>query len=58
MQAYDLDALREVAVKVHQLAPGWGEARRASYVKHAVRLRPSPVCRSMMCWHALVLKLQ
>ena len=42
MQAYDLDALREVAVKVHQLAPGWGEARRASYVKHAVRRRPSP----------------
>ena len=27
-----------MAVKVHQLAPGWGEARRASYVKHAVRV--------------------
>ena len=40
MQAYDLDALREVAVKVHQLAPGWGEARRASYVKHAARPTP------------------
>jgi len=40
-QAYDLTALREVAVKVHQLAPGWGEARRASYVRHAVRQPPA-----------------
>lgn len=24
-------------MKVHQLAPGWGEQRRASYVRHAVR---------------------
>jgi hypothetical protein len=40
-QAYDLAALREVAVKVHQLAPGWGEARRASYVRHAVRRPPA-----------------
>ncbi len=44
MQAYDLDALREVAVKVHQLAPGWGEARRASYVKHAVRAPEAQLC--------------
>lgn len=34
--------LREVAVKVHQLAPGWGEARRASYVKHAARPLSQP----------------
>ncbi len=37
LQAYDLRDLRVVAAKVHQLNPGWSEARKASYVKHAIR---------------------
>jgi tousled-like kinase len=37
-RAYDLAGLREVAVKVHQLNAQWGEARKASYVRHSVRL--------------------
>ena len=37
VQAYDLDGMREVAVKVHQLSQGWTEAKKASYVKHATR---------------------
>lgn len=36
-QAYDLRELRVVAAKVHQLNPMWSEARKASYVKHAIR---------------------
>ena len=37
MQAFDLEALREVAVKVHQLNTGWREAKKADYVRHAIR---------------------
>ncbi|KAL6744641.1 hypothetical protein V8C86DRAFT_2447618, partial [Haematococcus lacustris] len=37
LQAYDLSGLAVVAVKVHQLSAGWSEARKASYVKHAIR---------------------
>jgi len=37
MQAYDLLNMRVVAAKVHQLSPAWSEAKKASYVKHAIR---------------------
>lgn len=36
-QAFDVEGLREAAVKVHQLSPGWSEARKANYVRHATR---------------------
>ena len=36
-QAFDLTGLRHVAVKIHQLNGMWSEAKKASYVKHAVR---------------------
>ena len=47
MQAFDLDRLREVAVKVHQLNSAWNDSRKASYVKHAMReYRIHKVCHS------------
>ena len=36
-QAFDLTSLATVAVKVHQLNSAWAEAKKASYVRHAVR---------------------
>jgi len=36
-QAFDLEELREVAVKIHQLNSSWNEAKKASYVRHALR---------------------
>jgi tousled-like kinase len=36
LQAYDLLNMRVVAAKVHQLSPAWSEAKKASYVKHAI----------------------
>jgi tousled-like kinase len=32
-----MPTLPRVAIKLHQLAPGWPDARKASYVRHAVR---------------------
>ena len=37
LQAYDLEELKEVAVKIHQLTATWSEAKKSSYVKHATR---------------------
>jgi len=37
-QAVDFDECREVAVKIHQLNSQWSEERKASYVRHAVRM--------------------
>lgn len=37
VQAYDCEAMREVAVKIHQLNSAWAESKKASYVRHAVR---------------------
>ncbi|KAI8467739.1 MAG: kinase-like domain-containing protein [Monoraphidium minutum] len=36
-KAFDLSGLATVAVKVHQLNSAWAEAKKASYVRHAVR---------------------
>lgn len=36
-KALDLVELREVAVKVHQLNPQWGEERKSSYIRHVTR---------------------
>ncbi|KAL3147179.1 hypothetical protein ABBQ32_002684 [Trebouxia sp. C0010 RCD-2024] len=36
-KAFDLQDLREVAVKLHQLSNSWSDVKKASYVKHAVR---------------------
>jgi len=36
-RAYDLDELREVAVKIHQLDTRWSESRIDSYTKHVSR---------------------
>lgn len=36
-KAFDLVELGYVAVKIHQLNPGWNEAKKQAYVRHAVR---------------------
>lgn len=36
-KALDLQDLKEVAVKIHQLNPQWSEERKASYIKHVTR---------------------
>eukprot|EP00898_Chlorokybus_atmophyticus_P002224 jgi/Chlat1/3001/Chrsp2S04716 len=36
-KAYDLVDLREVACKIHQLNMQWNEAKKQSYVRHAMR---------------------
>eukprot|EP00878_Enallax_costatus_P030604 GHUV01033352.1.p1 GENE.GHUV01033352.1~~GHUV01033352.1.p1 ORF type:complete len:211 (-),score=6.23 GHUV01033352.1:453-1085(-) len=36
-KAYDLQTLKFVAIKIHQLNSTWSEQRKASYVKHSVR---------------------
>lgn len=36
-RAYDLDQVREVAVKIHQLDPRWSEAKIENYTKHVAR---------------------
>lgn len=36
-RAYDLEELREVAVKIHQLDTRWSEARIENYTKHVAR---------------------
>ena len=36
-KAFDLRELRNVAVKVHELNPSWGEHKKASYLRHATR---------------------
>ena len=36
-KAYDIQELRYVACKIHQLVAGWGEERKRSYVRHAAR---------------------
>jgi tousled-like kinase len=36
-KALDLQELKEVAVKIHQLNPQWSEERKGSYIKHVTR---------------------
>uniref|UniRef100_A0A7S4ITG5 Protein kinase domain-containing protein n=2 Tax=Odontella aurita TaxID=265563 RepID=A0A7S4ITG5_9STRA len=36
-KAFDLDELREVAVKIHQLDPRWSESKKTNYTKHVTR---------------------
>ena len=36
-RAYDLQEMREVACKIHQLNPTWSEASKQNYIKHALR---------------------
>lgn len=36
-QAYDLQELRRVAVKIHQLEPSWSDAKKENYTKHVSR---------------------
>ena len=36
-RAYDLEEMREVAVKIHQLDPRWSDAKKANYTKHVSR---------------------
>ena len=36
-KALDLQEMKEVAVKIHQLSSQWSESKKASYVKHSVR---------------------
>jgi len=36
-RAYDLDELREVAVKIHQLDSRWSESKKDNYTKHVSR---------------------
>lgn len=36
-KAFDVEALRFVACKIHQLSPQWSEDRKRGYVRHAAR---------------------
>lgn len=36
-KAYDVEELREVAVKMHELSPQWKEDVKQNYIKHAFR---------------------
>lgn len=36
-KALDLQELRDVAVKIHQLNPQWSEERKQSYIRHVTR---------------------
>ncbi len=36
-RALDMEEMREVAVKVHQLNPLWTEKHRATYIRHVTR---------------------
>jgi tousled-like kinase len=36
-RAYDLDACRTVACKIHRVNKQWNDGKKASYVKHAIR---------------------
>jgi len=36
-KAYDVEEMRYVACKIHQLATHWTEEHKRSYVRHAVR---------------------
>jgi tousled-like kinase len=36
-KSLDLMQLKEVAIKIHQLNPSWGEERKQSYIKHVTR---------------------
>ncbi len=36
-KALDLTTAKEVAVKVHQLNPSWGESKKQNYIRHATR---------------------
>ena len=36
-RAYDLEEMREVAIKIHQLDPRWSDAKKANYTKHVSR---------------------
>jgi len=36
-KALDLIELRDVAIKIHQLNPAWGEDRKNSYIRHVIR---------------------
>jgi tousled-like kinase len=36
-RAYDLDSYRTVACKIHRVNKQWGDHKKASYVKHAIR---------------------
>lgn len=36
-KAYDLQDLRIVACKIHQLNPNWKEHRKENYIKHVLR---------------------
>ncbi len=36
-RAYDLEELREVAVKIHQLDPRWSDPKKENYTKHVSR---------------------
>jgi len=36
-KAYELYEHRYIAIKFHQLSPGWSESIKANYIKHALR---------------------
>ena len=35
--AFDLEALTDVAIKIHQLSSAWSDERKSNYIKHAIR---------------------
>ena len=35
--AFDLEALTDVAIKIHQLSAAWSDERKSNYIKHAIR---------------------
>lgn len=36
-KAFDLDACKEVACKIHRFQHDWSEAMKANYIRHALR---------------------
>ena len=35
--AFDVEALTDVAIKIHQLSAAWSDERKSNYIKHAIR---------------------
>jgi len=36
-KGYDVEELKEVAVKVHEFNPKWNSQAKENYIKHAIR---------------------
>jgi serine/threonine protein kinase len=61
-RAFDLNELREVAVKIHQLNPSWSDEKKQSYTRHATReyaihkVGSFPCASGPFCSHVVVFR--